>query len=29
VSASLEGHVEQRTIPRVVQQRSPFRPPSG
>jgi protein-disulfide isomerase len=29
VSASLEGQVGQRTIPRVVRQRSPFRPPSG
>jgi protein-disulfide isomerase len=29
VSASLKGKVGQRTIPRVVRQRSPFRPPSG
>ncbi len=29
VSASLEGQVGQRTIPRVVRQRSPFRPSSG
>jgi protein-disulfide isomerase len=29
VSLSLEGQVGQRTIPRVVRQRSPFRPPSG
>jgi protein-disulfide isomerase len=29
VSPSLEGQVGQRTIPRVVRQRSPFRPPSG
>jgi hypothetical protein len=29
VNASLEGHVGQRTIPRLVRQRSPFRPPSG
>jgi hypothetical protein len=28
VSASPEGEVERRTIPRVVRQRSPLRPPS-